>query len=240
MKAQTILVTGATSGIGFAVCSAARATDLHVIGVQKNKAGGKRLQALVAQDSLSSIVTADLSRESDIENLCTEIKAKDISLPWIIHAAGMIDEHERDSVLSSERVQECFQVNTFAAMRISQALEPLIAPLGGEIFIGSTAGIWGNSGFPVYAATKAALHNFALSLSRKWSGTARKSIVVAPGATNTRMREKTVGDAATSQSPEFVAQIVLDIMTGAYEAMNGDIVLVKNGAASTLAPVPMN
>lgn len=239
MKQGLVLITGATGGMGFATASAARARDIHIIGTQKNKTRGEKLQALIEQDPLSHIETVDLSIESDIEEMCRNIKEKEISLSWVIHAAGMIiDERKLDGELSSEQIRECFQVNTIAPMHISNALEQLISPEGGVIFLGSTAGLWGNSGFPIYSSTKSALHNFGLSLSRKWSGTARKSIVVAPGATNTQMRERVVGDAASSQSPDVVAQLVLDIIAGSFETTNGDILLVKNGTVSKIAIAP--
>ena len=228
------MITGATSGIGLAIVKESRIRGLHILAIQRNQDAGGALQALIAEDSLSLTLACDLSDVSQVEQLCQQIKEKNISLSWVIQAAGMIDESEKTSEISNDRIRECFQVNTFSPMRISQALEPLVSSEGGEIFIGSVAGIWGNSGFPVYSATKAALHNVALSLSRKWEGTAQKSVVIAPSATNTRMREKTAGDAATSQSADIVAAVVLDIITGALYALNGDVVTVSNGVASKL------
>ena len=240
MEQERLFITGATSGIGLAICTEARARGMHLLAHHRNKEVEGKLHELLEQDPLSFSMSADLSKQGEIESLCQEIQAKNISLSWIIHAAGMIDANEKGTEISNERMLECFQVNTFAPMRITSLLEPLVPSSGGAIFIGSVAGIWGNSGFPVYSATKAALHNFSLSLSRKWSDRGSKSIVVAPGATNTRMREKTAGDAASSQCPEVVASVVLDIVTGTLNAANGDIVTVSNGVASKLVPPTRN
>ena len=65
--------------------------------------------------------------------------------------------------------------------------------------MGSAAGIWGNGFYPVYSTSKAALHGYALSLSQQWKESGKKSIVIAPGGTNTPMRHRIDTQAAAAQ-----------------------------------------
>ncbi|MEL6946407.1 MAG: SDR family NAD(P)-dependent oxidoreductase [Pseudomonadota bacterium] len=80
-------------------------------------------------------------------------------------------------------------INLTAPMAIVHALaDPLKAADGHVVFVGSTA-IKGAPGFATYAATKAALDGFARSLWAEWRGKVLVSIVH-PGPTRTAMHAK--------------------------------------------------
>ena len=56
--------------------------------------------------------------------------------------------------------------------------------------------------------------------------------MVAPGPTNTKMRDLTSGDANKHQSPESVARVLLDITSGNSKYQNGDIIIVNDSKDS--------
>jgi hypothetical protein len=56
----------------------------------------------------------------------------------------------------------------------------------------------------------------------------KKSIVVAPGRTNTAMRERVAHDASQYQGPEVVAQAMVNIILDKSTYKNGDIVVIKD------------
>ncbi len=132
---------------------------------------------------------------------------------WLVCSHGFIGE--------SDPV-ETFDVNTLLSIDLAQNL----APSKGVIFISSTAGITGNSMFPIYAASKAALNCYVTSMAKK------KEVgyfAVCPGPTATKMwRNLELGGEA--QPPDAVANVVRDIINGAFNS--GDIITVRNGVVS--------
>lgn len=108
-------------------------------------------------------------------------------------------------------------------------LQDFIAPQGGVISISSTASLWGNPGFPNYAASKGALNTFTLALGKQFDTSERSAIVICPGGTNTAMRERIAHDSSTQQSPEVIAACITEIIEHRSPFKNKDIVVIRDG-----------
>lgn len=136
------------------------------------------------------------------------------SYDWLIFAHGFIGEEAEETT---------FLVNTVSCI----AMTKLFMPSKGVIFIASTAGLYGNDKFPVYAASKAAIIMYATSLVKKHPEVA--FFTVCPGPTDTKMW-RGLGLEGTPQPPSAVADVVHAIMEGGYKS--GDIITVRNGQVS--------
>ena len=146
--------------------------------------------------------------------------------------AGFVNPKE--SFDNLDTLEETFNVNLFSAIYLTKAVLPKLNENGGIIFVSSSAGIIGSGRVPIYATSKGGLNAFAQSLAFhfKFNDTSKSSIVVAPGPTNTKMRDLTSGDANKHQSPESVAKVLLDITSGGNQYQNGDIIIVHDSQAS--------
>lgn len=141
-------------------------------------------------------------------------KQKDID--WLIFAHGMLDE---------EKGRDTFRVNTSACIELTQKVLPYLRR--GVIFISSTSGIKGNTRFPIYSASKAALNSYTETMARKHPEL--QFYAVCPAATNTKMWHS-LGLEGTPQEPIKVAKAVKEIIDGKYKS--GDIITVRDGKIS--------
>lgn len=231
-----IVITGASGGIGNALLHASITKGYRVIAVLKNEMARAEIESGLEKkyQNLLSFEYADLSNPDEVETLAGKILSISPSIEWLIHCAGHINTNDLSGVPTQEELNASFSVNTFAPILLSLRLKDSIAIGGGIIFISSTAGLWGSDKSPIYAASKSALHGFALSM-QKILGEKRRSIVVAPGPTNTPMREAFAHDAAMHQSPEIVAQLILEEIVSKANENEQNIFVIRKGAAEKIA-----
>jgi len=223
---STILITGATGGIGGTITCALAKSNHHILALGKDPLKLEALGKMLPENAFEGY-TCDLTSTSEVLYTINAIKKKSLPIDWIVYSAGSISPHEKTGNGTTIR-DEIFAVNLFSAMLLAEGLEQSISPTGGIILISSTSGIWGNSAFPYYSSSKGALNTYGLSLSKTWADTQKTCIVICPGPTNTPMREKIASDAKEQQSPEYVAQAVEEIITGKSPFKNGDLIVIRN------------
>lgn len=221
MPSKTILIIGANSDIGTAITNSLRL----VLSPQSTI-------ILHHRSPHSEGVAGDLSNPTAITTLCNSIRQQTPTIDWIIYVAGAIIATETTKLLSPEETRLIFQVNTLAPLHIIEQLETQLNEQGGVILISSTAGAYGNGGYPIYASAKGALNIYAKSLAKRWHPH-KHAFSICPGGTNTKMRERIAGDATTQQSPSVIATVVCDMVT-APESFSQSLYLVRDGQVSLL------
>jgi short-subunit dehydrogenase len=221
------VITGAGGDIGRALVDAFAVRGDSIIAVVKDEASAAALESFSAKyPGKVRVEHADLSSKDEVARLAGRLTAQ-APIRWLVHCAGLI---ARDG--EEESIEQSFVVNTFAPIELSLALKGSITPDGGVLFISSTAGIWGSPVSPIYSASKSALQGFAFALQKILGGD-RRSIVVAPGPTNTKMRESIAHDAAKHQSPETLARLILEILDTPDER-DQKLFVVRNGGVEKI------
>lgn len=225
---QNILVIGATSDIGQSICTTLASSEIHLIVHGRDPL---KLQSLTTKlsDSPATVSTqlADLEDLQSVAHLCDQIKKDYEKIDWIIFSAGYITPLEEQGLLSLAEINKTFSVNTISAIEITARLESIISNPGGVLFISSTAGLWGNSKFPMYSSSKAAITNFGKSLAKRWEPS-KRAIIICPGPTNTHMRERIAQDASLHQDVSVVADTVQRVMYDADSYPTGSIIEIRN------------
>ena len=211
---KTILLTGASGGIGSATKAALEATGAHIIAVER-------------QD-------VDLASYEETKAFSDRV-AKEASLDWLVFTHGFISTETEFEKQKPEEIKLTFDLNILSVIYLTQLLLPSLRPGGGVVFISSSAGLTLNGRHAVYSASKAAVNAFSQALAHNKPGLL--FISVCPGPTNTAMRERVAHDAAKQQSPDVVAQIIVDIVSGLPEYKSGDVILVKDGSVSVAPKV---
>jgi len=225
-----IVVTGATGGIGMCIVRKAIQNGYVVIATSHKKTG---LMKIKKEFGKNNIITYQLNLENPrtFQNFTKFVK-KIGSIQWLINAAGYIDMNESPHSSKYSEMRKTFLINTESTIILIYEMLPLIKGKGGVINISSTASIWGNSQYPIYSASKAALNVFSRSLAKSFEKTALQMLTICPGPTNTPMREKLAKDSINHQDPSIIGEAILQFILKKTDYKNGDVVIIRDGRES--------
>ncbi len=157
----TVLVTGASSGIGRAIAIACAAKGVTIVLSGRNV---DRLKGTLAQMAGEGhiILPADLTDKAQREALAAQVPV----LNGVVHCAG-IGSRVLCKMLEQDDVQDVMEANFNAPVLLQAALlrEKKIAAESSIVFIASAAATMPSVGNAIYSASKAALIAYAKCLS---------------------------------------------------------------------------
>ncbi|KAJ5101419.1 hypothetical protein NUU61_003641 [Penicillium alfredii] len=202
MTAKTIIVTGASRGIGLAVAKyLLTAPQPHNVVVVARSL--EPLQKLKAQYSKQVEVL-----NGDLADLSLAQKAVDLALKSFGQLDGLVLNHGilgqvgRIADAEPEQWKQGFDVNFISLIAFTKAALPALRQSKGKIiFTSSGAAVSAYRGWALYAATKAAMNNFAMSLGAEEPEIT--SVSVRPGMVNTEMQRELREDHATTLDAEM-------------------------------------
>ncbi len=156
----TVLITGASSGLGHALSLQWARSGARVIAVGRDT---RRLQALAALRPGITPVVADLRDPAAIATLVQQALASHADLACLVNNAGI--QHARrldDPAYGAQALQDEVATNLLAPMLLAQALLPhlLRQPAAWIVNIGSVLGLAPKPTAAAYSATKAGLRLF--------------------------------------------------------------------------------
>lgn len=195
----TVLITGASTGIGAAYAErfARRGHDLVLIA--RDKARMETLGARLRQESGVSIdiIQADLTKAEELEVVETRLR-EDSRIEILVNNAGA---NVGGSFLeqATDDVARLVALNTTAVLRLASAVAPRLAQAnrGAIINIGSVVGLAPEFQMSVYGATKAFVLFFSQSLSLELAPKGVYVQAVLPSATRTEIWERSGTDVNT-------------------------------------------
>ncbi len=164
---RTVLITGASSGIGRALALAYAAPGVHLSLLGRSEA--RLAEVAAAAEAQGASVSAAPVDVRDREVMNAWVAAADAVRPFDLAIANAgITSGLADSATAEEpeAVRALLATNLFGVLN---TIEPLIAPMcergrGQIAVIGSLAGLRGLPFSPAYSASKAAVHAYAESL----------------------------------------------------------------------------
>ncbi len=182
---RTVLLTGATDGIGWHLLNLFVGNGALVIGT------GSRLPSALPPGwpTNATYVQADLGRSESVDILTKAVRQAGWSrLDHLVLNAGYghINDPWNEDFAG---LSKTFEVNLLSPMLTAHAFAPLLASHHGLVtLIGSTAAK-GAPNFASYAASKAGLSGFARALASEWKEKIDVQIIH-PGPTATNMHSK--------------------------------------------------
>ncbi|MGG6894851.1 MULTISPECIES: SDR family NAD(P)-dependent oxidoreductase [Rhizobium] len=245
LQGQTILVTGASGGIGAAIVERLAAEGARpIIHFSRDKAGAKALLARIGGHGW--IIQADLSTPEGPFELWRRTVEVAGRVNGLVNNAGIRTEVPIELSAADWRAawQKEFQINFFAAADLSRdAILHFKANGGGRIVnIASRAGQRGYAADAMpYGATKAALVNLTKSIARSFGGEGVTAVAIAPGWVRTDMAEDFIaahGKAAAvadipigeMAAPSEVAELVAFVLRPSQASLNGATLDVNGGS----------
>lgn len=220
LQGQTLLLLGASGGIGAALANQLAAQGANLIITGRNLLPLQRLATQLP--TKTQCVAADLSDQAGREQLLLALPDK---LDGVLFAAGYNDFalfEQQDPTA----IQRLFALNTLLPILLTRALLPRLTPQARLVYVGSTLGAIGYPGYAAYGASKAALKHFVQALRREMADTALQFCYIAPRATQTSMntlaaQELNQALGSKTDQPEWVAsQILHQLITKRMQDQN--------------------
>ena len=181
---KTILITGASSGIGKATAIECSKMGAKVIITARNV---ERLEQTIKQIAGSDheYIKADLSKSEDIKKLISNLPEID----GLVNNAG-ISKPTLTQFISEEVVDDIFLVNTFAPIYLTQGLlkQKRIKNKGSIVFTSSISGLaCSEVGESLYSASKAAINGFVKGAAIELATKGIRLNTVNPGLIDTNI-----------------------------------------------------
>lgn len=249
LTGKTVLLTGASKGIGAATVAVLGAAGAHLVAhYGSDRAGAEAAAAQLSPDRVR-LIGADLARHGEAERLWQE------AVTWrgqidvlvnnaaVMRLAGGIEAEDEEW----ERVwAEALQVNVMAPACLMRHAVRHYGERGGGVIV--TVSSWaaqrgpGNPALLAYAASKGAVLAATKAIARNYAKAGILAYVVAPGVVRTRLSEAasaaTGGEAAVTATlamgewvpPGEVAELIAFLATGTCRHLTG-ATLDINGAS---------
>jgi short-subunit dehydrogenase len=215
---ETVLVTGASSGIGRELAKCFAADGSHLVLTARNRGA---LQTLAdelrrAHNVEATVISADLSASETPKNLFAELEGRGITVDVLVNNAGF-GAWGLFAGLPLQRQLEMLQVNITALTELTGLFLPgmLRRQRGGILNVASVAGFVPGPGMAVYYATKACVLSFTEALAEELRGSNVTVTALCPGPTATNF-----GQVAQAERTRMVRAARLPAETVARYGLN--------------------
>lgn len=206
---KTILITGASSGIGLAASKKLLSDGYAVIGVSR------RGETTAIKHEQYSSITCNLSDFKQIERQIIPLLESDLALAGAVFCAGQGYFGSLEQ-LDFSKVEALIHLNLLSPMFLSKLLMPYFKKrkAGRLVFIGSEAALQGAKNGTAYCASKFGLRGFVQSLSAEARQAGINISIINPGMVDTPffadLHFQPGDHPSNSISPETLADCISD------------------------------
>lgn len=206
---QTVIVTGAASGIGLATALRVAREGGHVVASDLSDEGLEKLVAGYPELGFAT-VGGDISREDVVQQV---VAAADGRIDALANVAGIMDSFQPVHELDDATWQHVLEVNLTSMMRLMRAAIPvmLAAGYGSVVNVSSEAGLRGGAAGTAYTVSKHAVIGLTRSSAVMYGRRGLRINAVAPGGTRTNIHA------------EFKSQLGAEVLGPLLQANVGPI-----------------
>ncbi len=207
---STVLVTGASGGIGeaFARELAARGKDLILVARSEEKLRALARELTAAHAVRADVIVADLARPGSAAALHAGIERLGLEVDLLINNAGYARAGAFDELTLDEQA-DMVRLNVNTLVELSRLYLPAMRQRrrGGIINVASNAAFQPVPYMAVYGATKAFVLSFSEALAEEVAADGVRVMALCPGATATGFQERAgawEGEQSSMASPDRV------------------------------------
>jgi len=224
---NTVFITGASSGIGRGLAEA-----LHKLGNRVVISGRREaaLKSICEANPGMRYFALDVTDSGSVRDVARKVAEEFPDLNCVFNNAGVQKGHDfaAGDVLDEQAVLEEVNTNLLGVIRVASAFLPHLRGQPSSTLVNVSSGLAfvPLARFPVYCATKAAVHSFTMSLRHQFKGTGVKVIELVPPyvATELGKESKAGGQFGPQPMPleAFIAETMKGLEGDADEVVIGD------------------
>ncbi len=210
----TVLITGATSGIGRAMAVALNEAGYGVYAVGRNEIA---LQALKAEAPGVTPLAIDVT-----DSAAVEAAVPGLEIDVLINNAGMMPPLGNFADMAMADIETALDINLRAAIVLTRLVAPHMRTRGSGhiVFTGSAAAHTAYPNIAVYSATKAAISGFAAALRADLSPHGIRITEIVAGRVETQLYKDILDGSVraamyagnTAVQPEDVARMIVTVL----------------------------
>ena len=239
LKGKTILLTGASGGVGTELVKELLKKEARVIAVSRNIDGVLKLRDELNVGERLIAYSVDVSKKEAVFKAVEDMASSGLVIDGIINNAGIIQPFIDVNDLSWEKIEQVMNVNFYGQLYFIKALLPelLKRPEAHILNIGSMGGFLPVPGQVVYGASKAAVRLLSEGLYAELKDTQVKVTVVMPGGINTDIAKRSGVEVGSGAEDSAAAKILLSPNKAALliiNAMEKNKLSVKIGKDSNI------
>lgn len=219
---KTIVVSGASRGIGFELCRLSKEAGLQVIALSRN------LEPLRELDIVKFSV--DLSEPNSMAPFLDYVEVQKIQLDFLVNNAGTL-QNKAFKESTWEVFESVYKVNVFGLAELTRVILPFMSASGHVVSISSMGGIQGSSKFPglaAYSSSKGAVITLTELLAEEYKESGPSFNALALGAVQTEMLAEAFPGYQVPITAVQMAQYILDFVQKGHQFYNGKVLPVAN------------
>lgn len=249
LNGKSVVVTGASSGMGKAIVELFVKEGANVLAVARRK---ERLEALVQSlgGEAGKVVAfaGDVSKEESIVEAIDTAVREFGGLDILVNNAGIMDDMSPIGDVKNEKIQQIFSVNVYGPMYAMRKAVQVFKEQGrgGNIVNVASLGAFRTAAGAVYGASKAALVSLTKNTAYMYIPDGIRCNAIAPGGIATEIAtsmgmpnmagygrvQNVLASAPATGTPEQIASAALFLASEDSSYVNGDVLLVDGGWAA--------
>ena len=244
LAGKTVVVTGGSLGIGFAVAKQASSCGPELILISRHEKDLKKAVSELPSDhgQIHRYYVLDVSRSDQVKKFAANLKKTKTIIHGLVNAAGVLPPIGKTEDISPQEFEKTFQTILFGTFNMCHYLIPLLkkSPRGKIVNFsgGGATGAFPN--YTAYAVSKIGVVKLTENLAAEYKNENIDVNAIAPGFVITRMHEntlragkragieyleKTRAEIARGGTPvKHAAELVFLLLSSAADGVSGKLI----------------